>query len=51
MEIINVAAAHITMPELAANRIFWVSLVPCPCQSESRVSTKENGNGFSLSAI
>lgn len=47
MEIINIAAAHITTPDPDV----LGKAVPCPTQTESWVSTKENGNGFSFSAF
>lgn len=51
MAVVNVAAAHITVAELAANRLFGVRLAPSPPPTASWVSTKESGNGFSFSAI
>jgi len=35
MEVINVAAASLTMPEIAANRLSGVRLAPCSPQYES----------------
>lgn len=46
MEVINVAAAHVTMPELAANRLFWVRLAPCPPQSESEGAQRKMAMAF-----